>query len=363
MLAQTHDRLQVVVVDGGSRDATVSIVRARATRDPRVQLLQNAQGAIPRSLNMAADVAQGRWLVRVDAHSTVPPTYVTQAVGHLQRSDWGGVGGRKEGVGETPAGRAIAAAMASRFGVGDSTYHYATTSHAVDHIPFGAYPVDVVREVGGWDESLVANEDFEFDYRVRSSGHALLLDPQMSIRWRSRQSIPDVFGQYRRYGRGKVDVARKHPRSLQPRHLLPPALIGYGTVALVLAWRRPVTAAVMVSPYAIGLAVASVLTGRKLSSPEDRRWVPAAFVAMHVGWGLGFWEGVLGAAPRAASPDSQPASSPPSRRWSAMTVSSSRTTPGGPTSTARRKPRRVRTKPERSSSIRSRRNRMSRPSG
>ena len=72
----------------------------------------------------------------------------------------GGVGGRKDGVGSTPAGRAIAAVMGSKFGVGNSKYHHSTEVEEVDHVPFGAYPVDVIRDLGGWDEDLVANEDF-----------------------------------------------------------------------------------------------------------------------------------------------------------------------------------------------------------
>jgi succinoglycan biosynthesis protein ExoA len=298
VLAQTHTQLQVFVVDGGSHDDTVAIVCDRARRDHRVRLLRNDGGPIPRSLNMAVAEATGRWLVRVDAHSTVPPDYVERAVKRLTEGCWGGVGGRKDGYGETSAGRAIAAAMNSRFGVGNSFYHHATTVREVDHIPFGAYPLDVVRRLGGWDEELVANEDFEFDYRLRRAGMSLLLDPGMTIRWRSRQSLRELHGQYRRYGRGKVDVARRHPKSLQPRHLMPPALVAYLAVAALVALRRPARSLLMVSPYAAALAVAVARSGRQLSSRSDRAKLPAAFLAMHIGWGIGFWESLLFGFPR-----------------------------------------------------------------
>jgi hypothetical protein len=167
------------------------------------------------------------------------------------------------------------------------------TEQEVDHIPFGAYPTALVRRLGGWDESLVANEDFEFDHRLRRSGAALLFDPRLRITWQSRQSVPDLYRQYHRYGRGKVDVARLHPDSLRPRHLLPPLLVPYLAAAAATGVRRPRVTAAMVAPYAAALIVASLRTARRLDDRRARTFVPAAFLAMHLGWGVGVWSRTL----------------------------------------------------------------------
>lgn len=290
--AQDYGTLQIVVVDGGSNDRTVEVIEQHMTDDPRIELVRNHRPRIPSSLNLALEQARGKWLVRVDAHSTVGPDYVRRAVERLREDSWGGVGGRKDGVGRTSAGRAIAAAMGSRFGVGNSTYHHGTTVQEVDHLPFGAYPVDVVRSVNGWDEDLVANEDFEFDYRLRQAGLRLLFDPAMVIRWHCRQSIGDLFRQYQRYGRGKVDVVQRHPESMSVRHFAPPALVVYLAFAVLVNVRRPRRLLALLAPYLVAVSAASVPTGRKLESWEDRAHVPLAFMAMHIGWGLGFWSGV-----------------------------------------------------------------------
>ncbi len=290
---QDYPALQIIVVDGGSTDGTVAVVERHRAEDPRVELLSNPRQIIPAALNIALASARGRWVVRMDAHSTVESGYVGAAVARLREGRWGGVGGRKDGVGTTPAGRAIAAALGSRFGVGGSLYHYGTTEQPVDHIPFGAYPTDLLRRLGGWDERLVANEDFEFDYRLRRSGAVLLFDPGLKISWRSRQTVRSLYHQYRRYGAGKVDVARLHPASLRLRHLVPPLLVPYLVTAAVVASRRPRLGAALVAPYASGLAVASVRTARTLDDPASRVFVPAAFLAMHVGWGVGVWARAL----------------------------------------------------------------------
>jgi succinoglycan biosynthesis protein ExoA len=290
--SQDYRDLQILVVDSCSSDRTVEVVEGIARRDGRVELIECPARSIPRALNTALSAARGRWLVRVDAHSTIPEDYVRRAVEHLRDGGWGGVGGRKNGVGQTAAGHAIAAAMGSRFGVGGSVYHHGTAARTVNHIPFGSYPTDVVRSLGGWDERLAANEDFEFDHRLREAGHRLLFDPSMEITWSCRQSIPDLFRQYRRYGRAKATVVRLHPDSLTLSHLAPPALVASVAVAGVAALRRPLAALLPLLPYGACLAAASIVTARRVEAASARVRVPVAFMAMHVGWGLGFWEGV-----------------------------------------------------------------------
>jgi glycosyltransferase involved in cell wall biosynthesis len=286
---QEHEHLQIVVVDGMSTDATLAIVRRHMAEDPRIELVPNPQRTIPSALNIGLAHARGAWLVRMDAHSTVGPGYVGAALNRLREGRWGGVGGRKDGTATTPTGQAIAAALGSKFGVGGSLYHHGTHEREVDHIPFGAYPTELVRRLGGWDERLVANEDVEFDFRLRRAGRSLLFDPRLRIQWRSKESLADLARQYHRYGRGKVDVARLHPWALHPRHLMPPLLVPYLGVAALTAVRRPAWAAALTAPYAAALAVASAGAARRLGDPRSRALVPAAFVTMHLSWGLGVW--------------------------------------------------------------------------
>jgi succinoglycan biosynthesis protein ExoA len=304
VLGQTYRDLQFVVIDGGSTDRTRSIIEERQSRDPRIEIVTNPLPSIPLSLNMGLAAARGRWLVRVDAHSTVPPSYVARLVARLREGTWAGVGGVKPGVGITPAGRAIAAAMGSRFGVGNSKYHYATEEVEVDHLPFGAYPVELLREVHGWDESLVANEDYELDYRIRQRGGRLLLDPSVVISWQCRQSVPDLYRQYVRYGKGKADVAMLHPASLSARHVVAPALVAWFVLALLRLRRHPGHAVLMLLPYVAGVGVATGQTRRTLE--DEAVWVhlPGAFAAMHLGWGYGFWHGLVRGLVRRSIPKS-----------------------------------------------------------
>ena len=182
--------------------------------------------------------------------------------------------------------------MGSRFGVGGSTYHWGEEVTDAEHVPFGAYPVDLLRSMGGWDEELVVNQDFELDYRLREAGHRILFDPAMRIDWECRQDIGALFKQYKRYGGGKVVVGIKHPASLRARHFAAPALVAMLATAAVVGLRKPALGAAIAAPYVVGLGVATVQTAREVDA-EARPYVAPAFLAMHVGWGLGFWQRVV----------------------------------------------------------------------
>lgn len=293
ILEQDEARLQVIVVDGGSTDRTAAIVDALVATDHRIETIRFGAASIPGSMNAALECARGRWFVRVDAHSTIPSDYVRRAVAHLETGRWGGVGGRKDAVADTTVGRAIAAALGSRFGVGNSVYHHGTRPRVVDHVPFGAYETDTLRRLGGWDRRLTANEDFELDRRVRVTVGPLLFDPELRIAWRCRESIGDLFRQYVRYGIGKADVAFLHPFSLRPRHLAPPAAVVLLTGAAATAFVAPGLGLALAAPYGLVLVVASAVTARRVRGAAAKATLPVAFASMHLGWGIGFLKGLV----------------------------------------------------------------------
>ena len=73
-LDQTLGDLEVIVVDDGSRDATVDLVRRREAADRRVRLLRMAKNGGPAAArNAALDVARGEWVALLDADDAWRP--------------------------------------------------------------------------------------------------------------------------------------------------------------------------------------------------------------------------------------------------------------------------------------------------
>jgi succinoglycan biosynthesis protein ExoA len=305
VLEQSFADTEVLVIDGCSTDGCADRVRQLATREPRVRVLENPARLIPHALNIGLAHARGRYVARVDAHATVSDTYLERGVAALEADpSVAAVGGRRVGVAKTSTGRAIAAALSSPFGVGDSINHYATEAQDTDHASFGVFRAEAVRSVGGWDESLAVNEDVDLDLRLLTEGHRIRFDPEMVINWRIRETLRDFGRQYRRYGRGKAAMVRKNgPAAVRPRHLAAPALVVLLSTAAVtgLSGRRR-AATLLALPYPAALAVAVAST----TAPEAGALGPArlagAFATMHLAWGVGFLEGITArAAPTGSS--------------------------------------------------------------
>ena len=135
------------------------------------------------------------------------------------------------------------------------------------------------------------NEDFEFDHRLRATGRELLFDPEVRIEWDCRQSVPALFRQYRRYGAGKVQTLVRHPESAAARHLAAPGMVAVLALAVVLLLPRRTRkwGLALIAPYAGLVAVGTATTVGRLDRAGERVWVAPAFVALHTGWGIGFW--------------------------------------------------------------------------
>ncbi len=291
---------EVVVVDGGSRDATVARLRARASNWPALTVLADGKRrSLPDALNVAIAMTDRPLVAKVDARTFVAPDFLERALAVFEREGRGVtcVGGRPEQHGETPFGEGFARARMSPFGVGASGYADERAYADVDSVQCGIYRRDDLLAAGGFDPRLQYGEDEELNWRLRRAGLRIVRDTSIRFTYLARPSWRAAFRQYRNYGRARVEVWRKHPQFLRAHHLAPSAALAGGT-ALLLAGlfsrRARIAAGVAVATYGIGALAAAARASR-----GDARIAPyaaAAFPALHVGYGLGMLEGLVRAA-------------------------------------------------------------------
>jgi succinoglycan biosynthesis protein ExoA len=304
VLAQELDApFEVVVADGRSTDGTAEILARRAAADGRIRVVDNPGRGIPQGLNAALGAARGRYLVRLDGHSTMEPSYVQGIVDHLRSGRCEAVGGRVEAVGRGSFGRAVAAAHGSRFGIGNASHHYRAAPGLIDHVSFGAYETERVRALGGWDERFARNEDYELNFRFRAGGGRILLDPGILSHWRVRETVSGLARQYFGYGFWRLRTLATHPASLSARWLVPPALVLALLTGAAFAWTTPglVFLAAVVLSYTAFLTVGALGLGRRIGLRHAAHAL-VALAVMHVSWGTGFLASALslaaGALPR-----------------------------------------------------------------
>lgn len=297
VLRQTFDpcRMEIVVVDGLSTDGTVAAATRLLKGRARGRVMSNPAVTIPSGMNAGIAATRSDVVVRVDGHCRLRNDYVEQCVRLLAETGAANVGGLMRPRGEGAVGRAMALALCSRFGIGDSSFHFSERETFVETVYMGAFRRTVLEEVGGYDENILANEDFELNHRIRAAAYSILLSPDVVSHYLPRDSIAAVSRQFFRYGRWKSQVMRKHRGSIRPRHLVAPALVavlGVTLPAFVLTRRSWLLAPVRL--YALAVAVAALLTARPKFLAGA---LCAVFPAMHLSWGSGVLFGLLRGTP------------------------------------------------------------------
>jgi len=295
-----RDRLEVVIADGLSDDGTRAAV-ARFQHEhptPAVRVIDNPIRTIPAGLNLAIREARGEILVRLDAHSAPIPEYVERCVRDLEVGRGSNVGGVwtivPGGHGWIPEG--IAAAAGHPLGAGDARYRLGGEARAVDTVPFGAFRRMLVAEIGEFDESLLTNEDYEFNVRIRKHGGVVWMDPEIRSTYVARSTLKGLAAQYWRYGFWKLRMLIRHPATLRWRQALPPVFV-LTVIGLLLAgvfWRPAVLIlAAIILVYLVVLTAAGIQLGLRHRKPSLVPGSMLAFATMHLGWGAGFWASLL----------------------------------------------------------------------
>ena len=301
-------RSEIVVVDGRSTDATRERVAEfkRAYPNLPVRLVDNPARNIPAGVNLGIEAARGDVIVRMDAHSIPSSNYVRRCVEQLGGAAWEsncevavvGMPWRIRPGAGTRAARAIALAVAHPFGIGDAKYRMAegAATEFVDTVPFGVFRKSLWREIGGFNEELLANEDYDFFYRVRTRGGRILLDTSGHSLYFARPTLKELARQYARYGAWKAQMVKLHPRSLRWRHLVAPAFVaGVASTALLGFWWRPAWWLLLLAvvPYASLSLVCALQLARRGRDLSLLPLVAIIFPLLHVAWGSSFWLGLL----------------------------------------------------------------------
>jgi GT2 family glycosyltransferase len=284
--------LEVLVADGNSDDGSAERMRAAAWASGiNLRVIDNPAGWVSPGLNACIREARGDLIVRLDCHSRYPKDYLRRCAELSEQTGAWNVGGRLVPTGTTPMERAVACAMDSPFGGIGWTRCASDGPVTTDTVTFGAFRPEAFEQAGLFDETLIRNQDDEFNLRLRRAGGEIMLDPDITVMYRPRGSIARVWRQYYEYGFWKVPVMMKHRRVLTVRSLAPLAFV-LASVLLFLAMARfPLARRLLVLQWSVYGAAGAAFAARSVSQHgEPWSLVPrvlATFPAFHLGHGSG----------------------------------------------------------------------------
>lgn len=294
-----HDKIEVVLADSGSQDGTKECMRQFKKlyegEFAGVQVLENTGGFQSTGWNEIICRFTTDALIRVDAHSHIPPEFVEKNVENFESGEMVS-GGRRPTLTEEEGGfgDTLLLAEESLFGSSIASSRRKEEKAYVKSFFHGAYRREVLEKTGGFREDLGRTEDNEFHYRVRENGYRFAMSPDIVSYQYIRPTLSKMCRQ--KFGNGywvglTLGVC---PGCLSLYHLVPAAFVaGIAVTTLLWVLHFPWLAWIMWGLYGILAVTMTVLSIRSKGWKATHLLLPFLFLLLHVSYGLGTWKGLI----------------------------------------------------------------------
>ena len=291
--------LEVLLVDGMSKDRTRDIVAGYTAKYPFIKLIDNPDKIVPYAMNRGIDASIGSIIMRLDAHASYQPNYFSVLVNGLKRLHADNVGTvcKTDVLNKTPKTLAIREVLGNRFGVGNSTFRTGIDhEQEVETVPFGCWPREVFEKYGRYNVRLVRNQDIELNKRILRGGGKIYILPDTYCTYLARETWHALAKN--NYGNGKWNILTvyytKTFSSLSLRHFIP--------LLFILSLIIPPILALVWTPF-VWLSVLSVIAyvglisavSMKLSIQKHLNFICLfiSFLVLHISYGWGSLMGLL----------------------------------------------------------------------
>ena len=284
--------LEVIVVDGNSHDRTAEIIREKF---PQVKLLHNPRKIVPVSMNIGIKAAQGTYIIRLDVHCVYPNDYFSRLVAfmeaHPEADNVGGVC-KTLPANDTARAEAIAIALSSKFGMGNSEFRIgAKEIKEVDTVPFGCYRREVFDKIGDYDEELTRNQDNELNSRLKQHGGRIFLLPDLIIDYYARPTVRKCGRMFYQYGLFNPLVDKKLGQFTSLRRMVPLFFVLYLILFVVLSVLMPKLTLWFAIPLLLYILVDIAASLRHIAKPKVALWLLCVYPTIHINYGLGYIDG------------------------------------------------------------------------
>ena len=205
LLAQTRVPDEIVVVDGGSTDGTLDVLKAFEAAHPSVRVFVQPGVNIARGRNIAIHHARASIIAVTDGGCRPEPHWLAELIQPLlDGPEFGAVTGVRRVV------------SANRFelyaGLLSTSGNAADEKERVFHGRNSAFRKKVWQAVGGYPEWLYTAEDTLFAQRAKALGCRVAFARNAVVSWRPRPTLRKLAKQYFLYGRGTGRIGMAAPK-------------------------------------------------------------------------------------------------------------------------------------------------------
>lgn len=200
---QTHQPDEIVFVDGGSTDNTVSLLRNAIAQNPRIRVVEAGRATPGKGRNIGIAAASYEWIALTDAGIRLEPTWLEQLVQAAEdnpkvRVVYGNYEPISNSYFERCAALVCPAPKQQRPG--------GWMRGPV--IPSSLIHRDVWQAVGGFPD-LRAAEDLIFMERIDEQGFSVAWAPTATVWWQLQPNLGEIFRKFVLYSKHNVWANRQ----------------------------------------------------------------------------------------------------------------------------------------------------------
>lgn len=194
VLSQTHTDFELIIIDDGSTDNTLSVAESYAQKDGRVKVISHPNVGMGTSLNRALDLANNEWVARMDADDIMLPNRIERQIAFI-----------KENADVAIAGTFVHYINNDGTIIGKQQSPYITRDHVEELVqrnklvgfthPSVIMRKSVVKEVGGYRGEFWPADDIDLWNRIVERDYTVLAQPEYLLKYRKHGSSAYVSRQ------------------------------------------------------------------------------------------------------------------------------------------------------------------------
>ncbi len=288
LTAQTDQRFDVVVIDDGSTDKSDKIVD-QFQDSLSIQYCYKENSGPGDSRNFGCEKASSDFFVFFDSDCIIPTEYFASL--KLKITDIDAFGGAdREHASFTPIQKAISYSMTSLFTTGGIRGGKKSVEKFHPRSFNMGYTREVYEKTKGFSK-LRFGEDIDLSIRIFEHGFKARLIPECFVYHKRRTDFNKFFKQVYNSGIARLNLYKRHPKSLKLLHFFPAAFVIYQFLSIPHAvyWKE----FWVLYPTLLYLILIFFDATKRAKNPWIGLLSVWASIVQLIGYGLGFMNGFV----------------------------------------------------------------------
>jgi peptidoglycan-N-acetylglucosamine deacetylase len=218
ILGSCYPNFEVLIVDDGSEDNTLSVVRAAFHGNPKVHLIQKENGGKASAINRGFSEACGEIVIALDADTIIDSNAISLLVRHFKNDNIAAVSGNVK-VGNRR--KLLTVWQHIEYVTGFNLERRAFDElNCITVVPgaIGAWRKKYVEEVGYFSENTLA-EDTDLTLTLLQKGYRIVYEKDAYAYTESPEDVKSLLKQRYRWSYGTLQCLWKHRNALfNPQH-------------------------------------------------------------------------------------------------------------------------------------------------